>query len=143
MKISIREITGTDAEAINNLSQQLGYPLTTEQTSQNINAIRNSMDHIAFAAVHENKIVGWIGAAHTIMLEVMPYCEINGLVIDENYRGKGIGKLLIERVKEWAKARELSKLSLRCNVTRIATHEFYKHMGFTALKQQTNFVLAL
>ncbi len=143
MEIIIREITSTDAEEVNILSRQLGYPLTIGQTSQNIDAIRNSKDHIAFAAVNESRIVGWIGAAHSIMLEVMPCCEINGLVIDENYRGKGIGKLLIEKVKEWAKARELNKLSLRCNVKRITTHEFYKHMGFTALKQQTNFVLDL
>ena len=141
MEIIIREITSNDAEEVNMLSRQLGYPLTVEQTIQNINAIKNSKDHIAFAAVNDNKIVGWIGATHSIMLEMMPCCEIHGLVIDENHRGKGIGKLLIEKVKQWAREKGDNKLSLRCNVKRLATHEFYKHLGFTAIKQQTNFVL--
>jgi len=141
MEIIIREITSEDAEEVNTLSRQLGYPLTIEQTLQNIEEVIKSKDHTAFAALDKNKMVGWIGAAHTIMLEVMPHCEINGLVIDENYRGKGVGKLLIERVKQWAKEKGNNKISLRCNVVRIEAHQFYEHIGFNKIKQQTNFVL--
>jgi len=143
MEIIIREISLNDAETVNFLSQQLGYPLSLEQTLHNISAVVKSDDHTAFVALYENKIVGWIGAAYSIMIEVMPHCEINGLVIDENYRGKGVGKKLIEKVKEWAKEKGTDKLSLRCNVKRIQTHLFYEHMGFTAVKQQTNFVLKI
>ena len=42
--------------------------------------------------------MGWRCAG--IMIEVMPHCEINGLVVDEQYRGKGVGKLLIEKIKK-------------------------------------------
>jgi GNAT superfamily N-acetyltransferase len=143
MEITIREISANDAETVNFLSQQLGYTLSLEQTLQNINAVINSNDHNAFVALYENKIVGWIGAEHSIMIEVLPQCEITGLVIDENYRGKGVGKKLIEKVKLWAKEKGIDKLSLRCNVKRIQTHLFYEHMGFTALKQQTNFVMKI
>jgi len=74
-----------------------------EQTLQNINAVLESNDHTAFVAEYENKIVGWIGASQAIMIEVMPHCEINGLVIDQDHRGMGIGKLLIDKVKQWAR----------------------------------------
>ena len=141
MKFTTREMTEKDAEAVNSLSKQLGYPLSIEQTLQNIKAILKSKDHAAFVAEYENKIVGWVGAAQAIMIEVMPYCEINGLVINEHHRGMGIGKLLIERVKHWAKEKGNDKIGLHCNVKRTEAHLFYQHLGFTELKQQKKFVI--
>ena len=141
MEITIREVQPGDAIAINALSKQLGYPLTEEQTLQNINRVLASKDHTAFAAVYENKIAGWIGLAQTIMIEVLPYCEINGLVVDETYRGKGVGKQLIEKAKQWAKEKGNNKLKLHCNIIRTEAHKFYGHLGFTETKQQKNFEL--
>jgi len=141
MKIIIREMTANDATAVNTLSKQLGYPLSIGQTLQNINMVLQSKDHTAFVAEYENEIVGWIGAAQAIMIEVMPHCEINGLVIDENHRGMGIGKLLIDNVKQWAKEKGNNKIGLHCNVKRTEAHLFYQHLGFTELKLQKNFVM--
>ena len=143
MKITIREMTADDAKAVNILSKQLGYPLSIEQTLQNINAVLENKDHTAFVAEYENKIVGWIGASQAIMIEVMPHCEINGLVIDQDHRGMGIGKLLIDKVKQWAREKNNSKIGLRCNVKRTEAHLFYQHLGFTEIKQQKNFVISI
>jgi len=141
MKITIREMTADDVKAVNVLSNQLGYSLTIEQTLQNINIVLQSKDHTAFVAEYEDKIVGWIGASQAIMIEVMPHCEMNGLVIDEHHRGMGTGKLLIDRVKQWAKEKGNDKIGLHCNVKRTEAHLFYEHLGFTELKQQKNFVI--
>ena len=143
MKIVIREMNPKDAETVNTLSKQLGYPLSVEQTLQNIKAVLHSADHIAFVAEYESRIVGWIGAAQAIMIEVMPHCEINGLVIDEHYRGTGIGKLLIDSVKQWAKLKGNDKMGLHCNVKRVEAHLFYRHLGFKEAKQQKNFVIEI
>ena len=143
MKISIREMNANDAIGVNALSKQLGYPLSIEQTLQNINEVLESKDHTAFVAEYENKIVGWIGASQAIMIEVMPHCEINGLVIDQDHRGMGIGKLLIDKVKQWAREKNNSKIGLRCNVKRTEAHLFYQHLGFTEIKQQKNFVISI
>ena len=136
-------MAANDAMTVNNLSNQLGYPLSIEQTLQNINAVLESKDHTAFVAEYENKIVGWIGASQAIMIEVMPHCEINGLVIDQDHRGMGIGKLLIDKVKQWAREKNNSKIGLRCNVKRTEAHLFYQHLGFTEIKQQKNFVISI
>jgi GNAT superfamily N-acetyltransferase len=143
MEISIRKMTVGDAEIVNTLSHQLGYPLSIEQTIENIKRVTQSKDHIAFVAEFEGHVVGWIGASQAIMIEVMPHCEISGLVIAKDHHGKGIGKLLIEEVKHWARKKGNSKLSLHCNIKRTETHEFYKHLRFTDLKKQTNFVIDL
>ena len=141
MKITTREMTEKDAEAVNTLSKQLGYPLSIEQTLQNIKLILQSKDHTAFVAEYEHIIVGWIGVAQAIMIEVNPHCEINGLIINKDHRGIGIGKSLIDRVKQWAKEKGNDKIGLHCNIKRAEAHLFYEHLGFTELKQQKNFVL--
>jgi GNAT superfamily N-acetyltransferase len=139
MEIFIRQMAETDVRVVTMLSQQLGYPLSEEQILQNLKAVLESKDHDAFVAVHENKVVGWIGVAQAILIVVPAYCEINGLVIDQYYRGKGIGKMLIGKAKQWGKEKGLNKLKLRCNMKRTETHLFYQHMNFIETKQQKTF----
>jgi GNAT superfamily N-acetyltransferase len=139
MDIEIRQIRPQDSTEITQLSRQLGYLLSEDQITKNIQTVLSNKDHDAFVAIHENKVVGWIGVAHTIMIEMTPYCEINGLVIDEKHRGKGIGKLLIERAKQWGKEKGNTTIRLRCNVKRKETHLFYQHLGFIETKEQKNF----
>ena len=143
MRITVREMLVEDAEAVALLSGQLGYPLSKEQILINIENVMQSKMHTAFVALHEKNIVGWIGAAQAMMIEVMKHCEINGLVIDEQYRGKGIGKLLVEKVRQWAKVNGNDKLTLHCNTKRTEAHLFYEHMGFKEIKQQKYFELTL
>jgi len=132
-----------DAPAINALSQQLGYPLSPEQTLQNMNAVIENKDHDAFVAIYENKVIGWIGLAYSIQIEMPPYCEIRGLVVDDHYRNHGVGKMLIEKAKQWAKEKGNDKLRLRCNVTRTEVHLFYRHLGFKEAKQQKVFEMGI
>jgi GNAT superfamily N-acetyltransferase len=143
MEISIRRIAREDAAAISELSCQLGYPLSSEQTLQNIEAVMGNKDHDAFAAVYESNVIGWIGIAYSIQIEMPPYCEIRGLVVDDKYRKSGIGKMLIEKARQWAKERGNDKLRLRCNVIRTETHLFYQHLGFKETKQQKVFEIKI
>ena len=136
--ITTREVTAEDAAIVTALSQQLGYTISVEQTRQNINALLQSQHHAVFVAVDE-KVIGWIGVSYGVSVESPPLCEIHGLVIDEQYRNKGIGKLLIEKAKQWSRERGIGKLRLRCNVKRTATHKFYEHLGFSEIKQQKVF----
>ena len=136
-------MTAADAQEVNMLSRQLGYPLSLDQTIQNIHSVLRSKDHTAFVAVDEDKVIGWIGAAQAIMIEVLPHCEINGLVIDENYRGKGVGKKLIGELKQWARQKGNEMMSLHCNVKRTSAHLFYEHLGFKEVKEQKNFVIRI
>ncbi len=139
MEVFIRRITKEDSATITALTHQLGYPLSPEQISQNVSSIIENKDHDAFVAVHENRVIGWIGVAHSIQIEMPAYCEIRGLVVDDGYRNQGIGKMLIGKAKQWAKEKGNSKLRLRCNVIRTETHLFYQHLGFIETKQQKVF----
>src|SRR5215470_2307078 len=143
MDILIRSITDQDAEAVNALSTQLGYPMSIEQTLANIKLVLGTKGHNAFVAVDENNIIGWIGVAEALQIESAPFCEIRGLIVDERYRGHGIGKLLIEKVKQWSKATGNKSLRLRTNMIRKEAHLFYQHLGFKEIKEQKVFEMKI
>ena len=143
MEIFVRGIAEQDAEAVNALSEQLGYAMPIEQTMANIKSVMATRGHTAFVAIHENKIIGWIGVAEAIQIESAPFCEIRGLVVDEKYRGYGVGKMLIERVKQWAKETGNNTLRLRTNMIRIGAHLFYRHVGFKEVKEQKVFEMKI
>lgn len=137
--IHIRPITENDASAIAGLSKQLGYSLSTEETVENIRGVLADKDHAAFVACIDNQVVGWIHILKAVRIESKPFIEIGGLVIDENYRKQGIGKLLVNKAREWTKERHIEKLRVRCNRKRTEAHEFYLALGFTESKEQKVF----
>jgi GNAT superfamily N-acetyltransferase len=139
MEIFVRQMKVEDSKSVNQLSAQLGYPLSLEETRENIAHVLASENDDAYVALHNDKIVGWIGLSRAVLIEMVSYCEINGLVVDEKYRGLGVGKMLIEKAARWGKERGNDKLRLRCNVVRTKTHLFYQHLGFHEVKQQKVF----
>ena len=143
MEIVVRKISKEDVAAVTALNHQLGYPLSIDQTLQNINAVIENKDHDAFVAADKINVIGWIGVARAIQIETLPYCEIRGLVVDDRYRKLGIGKMLIEKAKQWAKEKGDDKLRLRCNVIRSEAHLFYQHLGFKEIKQQKVFEMEI
>jgi len=139
MKVIIRQIATDDAPAIVTLCHQLGYKLSVEQTLKNIKAVLENISNDAFVAVHENEIMGWIGVAYAIQIETPAFCEIRGLVVNEQYRRQGIGKMLIAKAKQWGQAQGSNKLRLRCNTKRAEAHLFYQNLGFKETKEQKVF----
>ncbi len=152
MEVFIRQISKEDAPAICTLCFQLGYVLSIEQILKNIKAVLENKFHDAFVAVHQDKIIGWIGVARALQIESPSFCEVRGLVVDEQYRKQGIGKMLIEKAKQWGQEKARlndkvgqgnTKLRLRCNTKRNEAHLFYQHLGFNEIKQQKVFEMKI
>ncbi len=55
---------------------------------------------------------------------------VDELVIDENHRGQGIGKLLLESLLDLARQRGCRAMELDSAFHRLAAHAFYQEMGF-------------
>ena len=141
MQVYVREITGADAEAVARLSQQFGYTVTVTETTNRIEQLLSHQDHCGFVAMAQQQVVGWIHGFYTFRLESGAFVEIGGLVVHEKLRGQGIGRQLIEQVKEWATAKAIPKLRVRCNTKRTDTHTFYRKIGFAESKEQKVFDL--
>ena len=89
----------------------------------------------------ENKVIAWISIGYTISPGSLPFCEIRGLIVDKKYRKNSIGKMLVEKARQWCREKNCSRLRVRTNIKRTDTHAFYLHLGFTEKKEQKVFDL--
>ena len=143
MEIQVKPIQVEHAKEAQILSKQLGYEISLNDTIANISEVLSSKTHVAFVAIENNEVVGWIHAFKTTTIESLPFIELAGLVVDEKQRGKGIGKILIEKIKEWCKEQNVLSLRVRSNVKRKEAHRFYLNNGFKEIKEQKVFQMNL
>jgi len=58
------------------------------------------------------------------------YGFISDLYVEERYRGKGLGKELISRIREFFKEKGVKFMSLEVNHNNYGPIKFYKEYGF-------------
>ncbi len=132
----IRKANVSDSPLVAELSGTLGYPATAEVMHERLACVLKLATHVVFVADANGEIVGWTHGAEQEILETGCVCEIWGLVVDENYRGRGVGHLLIQAIEQWALARGLNEISVRSNVVRPESHHFYERIGYERFKTQ-------
>jgi GNAT superfamily N-acetyltransferase len=138
--VNIRLARLDDAAHIARLSSQLGYVETEQAILDRLSRLLPEYQHrILVAEVNNMVIAGWLHAFISMMLESPPFVEIGGIVVDIDYRRKGIGKLLIAAAEEWALANSLDCVRLRSNIIRPEAHEFYPAIGYTHTKTQKTY----
>lgn len=89
--------------------------------------------------VEDNKtVVGLvIGAMDALTgidaVECFPrrFGKVLELYIEDNYRSKGVGKLLMEKIEEYFKSKDCSAIVLECFGPNFNAYEFYKKNGYT------------
>jgi GNAT superfamily N-acetyltransferase len=143
-RIAIRPASIDDAEALANLSGQLGYPSSPLDLKRRLAPMLGQAGHAIFVAEAKEPeprqhCVGWIHGFIKHTLEADPAVELGGLVVDEAWRGQGVGRLLIDAVERWARSVECGTLTVRCNVVRERAHVFYRKLGYSAAKTQRVF----
>ncbi|MDE6472120.1 MAG: ribosomal protein S18-alanine N-acetyltransferase [Clostridia bacterium] len=65
--------------------------------------------------------------------------NINNLAVKENYRGKGIGKFLLEDMINLAKERRISALTLEVNENNTVAIQLYRKFGFAVEGKRSKF----
>jgi len=139
-QVRVRSATMEDAGAIADLSGQLGYPSSAASVRRRLRNLLAKPDHAIWVAQNSGgSVAGWIHIFVYELLESDRLAEIGGLVIDENFRGQGAGKALVERAERWAKARRLGSVYVRSNIIRNEAHVFYQKQGYTIIKTQHAF----
>jgi ribosomal protein S18 acetylase RimI-like enzyme len=64
------------------------------------------------------------------------FCELDNLGIDKRFRRQGWGRKLIEEVEKTARERGCN--SIQTNTMNFQAIDFYRHVGFVVLAQQTD-----
>lgn len=139
MPISIRTGFESDAEAVANLTAQLGYDVTPGVAKERLARILARTDHRFFIAEDEGRPVAWLHAIKAEYLEADPFVMIAGLVVDRTCRNQGIGRMLMDHAERWAKEQQCSLVRLSSSAGRVAAHRFYERLGYTVVKTQYAF----
>ncbi len=131
----VRPMDERDAAEVTPLCAQLGYPAMEARIAARILRLLQHPDHRMFVAqVAAGRVAGWIHVQTTQWLVTEPFALVCGLVVDEQYRGRRIGRALMERAEEWARRRGCREMLLYTNIRRISAHLFYRGLGYTSDK---------
>lgn len=61
---------------------------------------------------------------------------LSKLYVDEEFRGKGIGKHMFQKFIEICKLRNLKKIWLTCNRNNLDSLAVYEHLGFKKIREE-------
>jgi len=135
--VTIRKAKLQDAPRLAELSTVLGYPVDVHLLRARLETILPKQDHIVLVGESPaDSVVGWIHAADQEILEAGRFCEILGLVVAANQRRVGLGRRLVSEDERWPTQRALTQISVRSNIIRPESHEFYQRSGFVRVKTQ-------
>ena len=132
--LKIRTAELDDAPTLINLSDQLGYSLDLKTMQQKLQIyLGDPAIYNIFVAELASQVVGYV-AISISELFVVSYkkMQIQGLVVDEKYKGQGIGKALMQRAEKYAVEHNCGAVDLLSGMRRAASgaHHFYKSIGY-------------
>lgn len=55
---------------------------------------------------------------------------VEDVVVSEQWRGRGVGRLLMEAIREWAVQRKATRLQLLADRNNTPALDFYRHLGW-------------
>ncbi len=143
-QVLIRTAEIKDAARIAILSDQLGYSVTNQQAKERIYKIQNNDNHLLYVATLDNEeLIGWVHAYICDSIVIQTPALILGLVVDQDYRHQGVGRLLMEEIENWAAKSGAEGVLLRSNIKRNEAHLFYEKIGYTNIKQSLTFYKSL
>jgi GNAT superfamily N-acetyltransferase len=127
--LTIRDGRAGDVAAIAELLRQLGYPADEAAVRGRLERLAASGDRVLVAAA-DGRVVG------LATLHVSPSIEhddpagkLTALVVDQDHRGRGVGRALVEAMESEARARGCAVFFLTTAERRGDAHAFYERVG--------------
>jgi len=139
-RVTVRLARTSDARHIATLCLQLGYPASQGQVQRRLERIQQENHHALYVAERsDGQVIGWIHAYVRHLVVVDAHAEVGGLIVDQDCRKRGVGRLLMQTVEQWARRQGCRAVRVRSNVVREGAHAFYKRIGYSTVKTQAVF----
>ena len=133
MDATIRKATENDFEKVYPLLEQLWPNKELDKAALKIvfnRGVHSNTDEL-FCLDYSDEVIGFCAYAIVNNLWQAGYISyMYAMVIDEKYRGKGFGTMLIEESLKDSKAKGLKRMELDSAFHREKAHEFYVKLGF-------------
>ncbi|MGI9950445.1 GNAT family N-acetyltransferase [Vibrio hyugaensis] len=141
----VRQATPNDLESLFELNNQISalhyinapqsFVAPSEEDKTFLANALADEKRLILIAEEGQQVLGFI-TAHITQNETIsflikdPICRIGTIVVDENQKTKGIGRLLMTEVEQWARASGAVQLRLEVMEFNQAAQQFYDKLGF-------------
>ncbi|BBE20025.1 acetyltransferase, GNAT family [Aquipluma nitroreducens] len=133
MDVEIRKSTENDFEKVYPLFEQLWPNKELDKKELKVvfdRGVNSDTDEL-FCLAYSGEVIGFCAYAIVNNLWQAGYISyMYAMVVDENYRGKGFGTMLINEAIQDSKNKGLKRLELDSAFHREKAHEFYLKLGF-------------
>ena len=129
------DITLATNDDINNILPLHSQIYRIDSLAQNAREVLKKLITSENCSVLVAKIDGTVvGTATIFYLPIpahgKPYALLEGIVVDEKHRGRGIGTALSNKIIELAKEKGCYKVVFASGIDRSEIHKFYEDLGF-------------
>jgi len=105
----------------NEKKHQIGLELLIDNSNSYIFIVKDSKKLIAMITLQT--LISTVTGTKVALLE--------DFVVDENYKNKGVGTLLMNYLKEFAKNNDYKRVQLVCDESNTPAKRFYNNKGFS------------
>ncbi|HWP61726.1 MAG TPA: GNAT family N-acetyltransferase [Candidatus Paceibacterota bacterium] len=141
--IIVRELKDVSQSAAEQLAA-LGSSLHGYERGFSEEQLQEIVDdpHIALVVAQDNDRIIGMGGLYIIVKIGKRKGYIEDLIVDEKYRGQGLGEQIMRELIRTARNQGLYSLALNTNPKRVAAHKLYEKVGFKQIEEYV-FMLAL
>lgn len=135
-QVTIKKMTKNDIKGVYDVELQC-FGESTSPIGWFADVVNDENSHY-YIAYLENKLIGYAGM-HVNFHPEKRYCKIAYLAVNKEYRNRGIGRLLIEKLLHIAKALHISDIKLEVETDNIPAVHLYESFGFKVTEVLQNY----
>lgn len=129
-KLVLRPARKRDAEGLAQLFAALGHPIEPKAVAANLKALEKAGEPMIVAVIGK-QLAGAIGSHATLNPhKAKPVGRITVLVVTEEARGRGIGRMLVQDTERRLFELGCGSIEVTSNDRLGEAHAFYKHLGY-------------
>lgn len=134
--VKIRRARLGDEMSLAQLATQMGYPVTASEAKKRLKDILRQKGEILLVADVYGQAIGYVLGTTIIEINTPKTLRLGGMVVNENYRQWGIGRMLMKGLEKWTKQEKFEMILVPTNIKRKNAHKFYEKIGYERFKTQ-------
>lgn len=132
MKIEISQAGHGDLDQLADLLAEL-FALESDfhpDREKQLRGLRLILDNPALGRLFVLRDQGRVAGMANALITVSRVALLEDVIIHNEYRGKGLGRRLVEHILAWAKAEGMARVTLLADRDNKVALDFYRKLGF-------------
>lgn len=128
--VRVREAQPEDASTLVKLILELGHPIEQADVLRNLDTL-SATGLLPLVATYGDRVIGMCGISAMVTVHrPAPVGRVSVMIVEETYRGRGIGAFLVAEAERRLAARGCQIIEVTSNVKRERAHQFYEKLGY-------------